>query len=93
MNALRDPLQTPGAVVDGVHTCHDGQQCLTHELWDDLSQQIYDFLDDISLQDLMEERSIQQVAQRQDLRIREDDSQPDALSSDVSLTDDLIPSP
>jgi hypothetical protein len=41
----------------------------------------------------MEERSIQQVAQRQDLRIREDDSQPDALSSDVSLTDDLIPSP
>jgi Rrf2 family iron-sulfur cluster assembly transcriptional regulator len=96
--AVAEVVAAVDEVVDttrcsGAVNCHDGQQCLTHELWDDLSQQIYDFLDDISLQDLMEERSIQQVAQRQDLRIREDDSQPDALSSDVSLTDDLIPSP
>ena len=96
--AVAEVVAAVDEVVDttrcsGAVNCHDGQQCLTHELWDDLSQQIYDFLDDISLQDLMEERSIQQVAQRQDLGIREDDSQPDALSSDVSLTDDLIPSP
>jgi Rrf2 family iron-sulfur cluster assembly transcriptional regulator len=90
--AVAEVVAAVDEVVDttrcsGAVNCHDGQQCLTHELWDDLSQQIYDFLDDISLQDLMEERSIQQVAQRQDLGIREDDSQPDALSSDVSLTD------
>jgi Rrf2 family iron-sulfur cluster assembly transcriptional regulator len=96
--AVAEVVAAVDEVVDttrcsGAVNCHDGQQCLTHELWDDLSQQIYDFLDDISLQDLMEERSIQQVAQRQDLGIREDDSQTDALSSDVSLTDDLIPSP
>ena len=90
--AVAEVVAAVDEVVDttrcsGAVNCHDGQQCLTHELWDDLSQQIYDFLDDISLQDLMEERSIQQVAERQDRRIREDDSQPDALSSDVSLTD------
>ena len=53
----------------GESNCHDGEQCLTHELWDDLSQQIYLFLKDISLQDLMEESSIQQVAERQDRKM------------------------
>lgn len=56
----------------GANNCHDGQQCLTHELWDELSQQIYDFLGNISLQDLMEEGSIQQVAARQDDKMDED---------------------
>jgi Rrf2 family iron-sulfur cluster assembly transcriptional regulator len=55
----------------GAINCHDGQQCLTHELWDELSQQIYDFLGNISLQDLMEEGSIQQVAARQDDKMGE----------------------
>ena len=56
----------------GASNCHDGQQCLTHELWDELSQQIYDFLGNVSLQDLMEEGSIQQVAARQDDKMSED---------------------
>jgi Rrf2 family iron-sulfur cluster assembly transcriptional regulator len=55
----------------GESNCHGGEQCLTHELWDDLSQQIYLFLKDISLQDLMEETSIQQVAARQDRKMCE----------------------
>jgi len=50
----------------GAINCHDGQQCLTHELWDELSHQIFEFLNDISLQDLMDEGSIQKVAARQD---------------------------
>ena len=56
----------------GASNCHDGQQCLTHELWDELSQQIYDFLGNVSLQDFMEEGSIQQVAARQDDKMCED---------------------
>jgi Rrf2 family iron-sulfur cluster assembly transcriptional regulator len=55
----------------GAINCHDGQQCLTHELWDELSHQIFEFLNDISLQDLMDERSIQNVAARQDSSIRD----------------------
>ena len=50
----------------GASNCHDGEQCLAHELWDDLSQQIYGFLNEISLQDLMDDDSIRGVADRQD---------------------------
>jgi Rrf2 family iron-sulfur cluster assembly transcriptional regulator len=63
----------------GAINCHDGQQCLTHELWDELSHQIFEFLNDISLQDLMDERSIQKVAARQDSSTR------DAVTLDISL--------
>jgi Rrf2 family iron-sulfur cluster assembly transcriptional regulator len=38
----------------GKQNCHDGQRCLTHSLWDDLSQQIFIFLSDITLADLVE---------------------------------------
>lgn len=38
----------------GRQNCQDGQRCLTHSLWDDLSQQIFMFLTDITLSDLVE---------------------------------------
>jgi Rrf2 family iron-sulfur cluster assembly transcriptional regulator len=60
----------------GAINCHDGQQCLAHELWDELSQQIYGFLNEISLQDLMEEGSIRDVAARQDKNMQEADPAP-----------------
>ncbi len=37
----------------GKEDCRGGQRCLTHSLWDDLSRQIYDFLTDITLADLV----------------------------------------
>ncbi len=40
----------------GKGDCHDGGPCLTHELWCDLSKQIYDFLDNISLGELVRNR-------------------------------------
>ncbi len=58
----------------GANNCHDGHQCLAHELWDDLSQQIYSFLNEISLQDLMQENSIRDVAARQDEMVCETDN-------------------
>ncbi len=33
--------------------CQDGHNCLTHQLWCDLSQQIHDFLSGITLADLV----------------------------------------
>lgn len=50
----------------GASNCHDGRQCLTHDLWDDLSRQIFSFLDEISLQDLLDDEAIRDVAVRQD---------------------------
>ena len=35
--------------------CHDGRRCLTHELWTELSEQIYAFLSGISLGQLVEQ--------------------------------------
>jgi Rrf2 family iron-sulfur cluster assembly transcriptional regulator len=37
----------------GKQNCLDGQRCMTHSLWDDLSQQIFIFLSDITLDDLV----------------------------------------
>lgn len=54
----------------GAGNCHDGQQCLAHDLWDDLDQQIVDFLGRITLQDLLDEEAIRTVAERQDDRIQ-----------------------
>jgi Rrf2 family iron-sulfur cluster assembly transcriptional regulator len=50
----------------GASNCHDGEQCLAHELWEDLGTQISDFLDNITLQDLLAEKQIRHVAARQD---------------------------
>jgi Rrf2 family iron-sulfur cluster assembly transcriptional regulator len=46
--------------------CQNGEQCLTHQLWSDLSEQLYDFLNGISLGTLVEKRHVQNVAARQD---------------------------
>ncbi len=39
----------------GRQNCHDGRRCLTHHLWDHLSNEIFQFLDRISLQDLVDQ--------------------------------------
>lgn len=50
----------------GAHNCQDNQRCLTHDLWHDLSQRIHDYLNQISLQDLMNRQGVQEVAERQE---------------------------
>ncbi len=52
--------------------CQDGDECLTHHLWQDLSNQIHDFLSDISLAQLVSKREIQAVAERQDQKQRQE---------------------
>ena len=51
----------------GEANCQDGKKCLTHELWADLSREIYKFLDGISLADLVNRPEVQEVAERQDI--------------------------
>lgn len=54
----------------GKEGCQQGEVCLTHHLWQDLSLQIHDFLNDISLADLVDRRDIQAVNQRQNRNLR-----------------------
>ena len=46
--------------------CDEGEPCLTHTLWNDLSGQIYSFLSGISLGDLVQRKEVQNVAARQE---------------------------
>lgn len=50
----------------GAGDCQGGEICLTHYLWEDLSRQIHDFLDDISLADLVAKSEIKRIAEHQD---------------------------
>lgn len=55
----------------GLGNCQDDERCLTHELWMDLSEQIYLFLDNISLGALVKRDEVREVAERQNNRQRE----------------------
>ena len=46
--------------------CQDGEMCLTHDLWQDLSKQLHEFLSAISLQILVDRAEVRKVAERQD---------------------------
>ena len=50
----------------GQSDCQNGQRCLTHNLWKDLSDRIEMFLDNISLGELVANGSVRSVAERQD---------------------------
>ncbi|MFC3094675.1 Fe-S cluster assembly transcriptional regulator IscR [Alteromonas sediminis] len=50
----------------GQSDCQGGERCLTHSLWEDLSDRISLFLNGITLGELMDKRDVQAVAGRQD---------------------------
>jgi Rrf2 family iron-sulfur cluster assembly transcriptional regulator len=49
----------------GKGDCHEGDTCLTHHLWMDLSDQIRAFLDGISLADLVQRNEIREISEKQ----------------------------
>ncbi len=49
----------------GQADCQAGFRCLTHHLWDDLNKTILDHLNSITLADLAQRHTVQEVAQRQ----------------------------
>lgn len=48
--------------------CHEGDICLTHHLWMELSEQIRAFLSQITLADLVARREIRDISEQQLLR-------------------------
>lgn len=50
----------------GLASCQGGERCLTHNLWQDLSERISVFLGGITLGELMDKHDVRQVAERQD---------------------------
>lgn len=64
INAVDENVDTTRC--HGAHNCQNNGRCLTHDLWTDLSNQIYNYLNKISLQDLMDRQAVREVAARQD---------------------------
>jgi Rrf2 family iron-sulfur cluster assembly transcriptional regulator len=54
----------------GEKNCHGDETCLTHQLWEDLSTRIHEFLSGITLGDLVTKPHVQEVASRQEGRMR-----------------------
>lgn len=52
----------------GRRDCQNGERCLTHDLWSDLSRHIHDFLHGIKLAELATRPGVLAVARRQDAR-------------------------
>lgn len=52
----------------GKGDCQDGETCITHHLWQDLSGHIHQFLNGITLADLVARKDIQSISSRQALR-------------------------
>ncbi|MEX4490519.1 Fe-S cluster assembly transcriptional regulator IscR [Haemophilus influenzae] len=48
----------------GRENCKNGVECLTHELWEDLSLRIESFLDEITLAELVNKRNVKRQSHR-----------------------------
>lgn len=68
----------------GHGNCQDGETCLTHQLWAELSSRIHDYLRSISLASLAERQHVQHVAHRLEER-RLEQRREDAARRDGSL--------
>ena len=69
--AVADVIYAVNESVDatkcsGKGNCQDGEQCLTHSLWEGLSQRIEEFLKNITLAELVAKGDVQAVSKRQD---------------------------
>lgn len=50
----------------GRKNCQNGRRCLTHDLWSDLSRQIFSFLEGITLAQFVERPTVREIVQHQD---------------------------
>ena len=68
--AIADVVSAVNESVDatkcqGKGNCQGGEQCLTHSLWQDLSEKIEEFLQGITLSELVLKSDVQTVSKRQ----------------------------
>ncbi len=61
--AVDEPLDA--TQCSGRENCDNNQPCMTHELWSSLNRHMIDFLDSVSLQDLVEQQKAKAAAPAQ----------------------------
>ena len=62
----------------GQKNCQDEHRCLTHDLWEDLSTQIRNFLGQVNLEQLIKQKNVQAIHRLQD-------NQADMLRTDAAV--------
>jgi Rrf2 family iron-sulfur cluster assembly transcriptional regulator len=63
INAIGEEIDA--TMCQGQQDCQDGQRCLTHELWQKLGAEIYNFLSSITLASFLERDRVNEVVRRQ----------------------------
>lgn len=68
IDAVDEPIDSTRC--GGKENCHDDKKCITHDLWAKLNEHIFDYLDAVTLKQLVDEQKAKQngVAQVQDMR-------------------------
>jgi Rrf2 family iron-sulfur cluster assembly transcriptional regulator len=67
VTAVDEPLDA--TQCGGKENCDDDRRCMTHDLWESLNRKMYEFLDSVSLQDLVVKQQ-QKIAVMQDNRAK-----------------------
>ncbi|PIP80882.1 MAG: Fe-S cluster assembly transcriptional regulator IscR [Gammaproteobacteria bacterium CG22_combo_CG10-13_8_21_14_all_40_8] len=81
--AVNEPLDATRCRGKG--NCRDGETCLTHHLWQDLSHQIQNFLTSITLANLLERSETKYISEKQDAQFEGQHSHKDTLILDRLL--------
>jgi Rrf2 family transcriptional regulator, iron-sulfur cluster assembly transcription factor len=87
IDAVNESLDT--TKCQGKGDCLNGETCLTHHLWEDLSEQIHSFLSAISLADLVSKREVELIARNQAKRSRQADSNDNLISLEAIASSSL----
>ena len=68
IHAVDEPIDS--TQCGGKENCHDGQKCITHDLWTNLNQHLVDYLGAVTLKQLLDEQKAKQsgAVQVQDMR-------------------------
>lgn len=45
----------------GQRNCHNNKQCLTHDLWSDLTNHVYNYLNNVTLKDLVDKSTTKPI--------------------------------
>ncbi len=67
IDAVNESVDATGC--GGTADCQQGEVCLTHHLWCGLSEQIHNFLSQISLANLVAREEVQYISARQEQRL------------------------
>ena len=63
INAIGEGIDATSC--EGSEDCQDGERCLTHELWNKLGNEIFNFLDGITLASFLKRDRVSEAVRRQ----------------------------